>query len=61
MSAWRKAGLSYNTYMAVAARAVRSALKPELKNAAVLSRSNTEAKVINYKDGAASDAVPLKK
>ncbi|AGO11281.1 AaceriACR021Wp [[Ashbya] aceris (nom. inval.)] len=62
MSAWRKAGLTYNSYLAVAARTVRAALKKELQNTAVLNRSVTEAKVIDYASkGSAAEAVPLKK
>lgn len=60
MAAWRKAGLTYNTYLSVAARTIRAALKPELQDARVLARSKTEAKYIKYKNGsAASDPVPL--
>ncbi|AMD20167.1 HCR017Cp [Eremothecium sinecaudum] len=61
MSVWRKAGLTYNSYLAVAAKTIRSALKTELQSAAILGRSVTEAKIIEYKTpGAASEPVPLK-
>lgn len=60
MSVWRKAGLTYNTYLSVAARTVRSALKPELQTAAVEARSRTEARYVQYEKGSAtSDPVPL--
>lgn len=60
MAAWRKAGLTYNTYLSVAARTVRAALKPELQDARVLARSKTDARYVKYEKGsAASDPVPL--
>lgn len=60
MAAWRKAGLTYNTYLAVAAKTVRAALKPELQTAAVLGRSKTEARYVQYEKGTAkSEPIPL--
>ena len=60
MSSWRKAGLTYNTYLSVAARTVRAALKPELQSSKVLARSKTEARYVKYEKGnPTSDPVPL--
>ncbi|SCU80182.1 LAFA_0B07954g1_1 [Lachancea sp. 'fantastica'] len=62
MSAWRKAGLTYNNYMAIAAQTVRSALKTEAQNTRVLARGKTEAKFVKYESGeSATEAVALKK
>ncbi|KAM3164666.1 ATP synthase subunit epsilon [Lachancea thermotolerans] len=61
MSAWRKAGLTYNNYMAIAAQTVRSALKNDLQTAQVLGRSKTEARFIKYEKGTpVAEAQPLK-
>ncbi|CUS21746.1 LAQU0S03e09802g1_1 [Lachancea quebecensis] len=61
MSAWRKAGLTYNNYMAIAAQTVRSALKNEFQTAQVLGRSKTEARFIKYENGTpTAEAQPLK-
>lgn len=51
MSAWRKAGLTYNTYLSIAAKTVRSALKPEAQTNAVLSRDRVDSKYIKYEKG----------
>lgn len=60
MDAWRKAGLTYNTYLAIAAKTVRAALKPELQTASVLGRSKTEARYVIYEKGTAkSESLPL--
>lgn len=60
MSAWRKAGLTYNTYLSVAAKTVRSALKPEAQNAAVLSRERVDSKYTKFEKGEAqNDPKPL--
>ncbi|CEP63365.1 F1F0 ATP synthase subunit epsilon LALA0_S08e00760g [Lachancea lanzarotensis] len=62
MSAWRKAGLTYNNYLAIAAQTVRSALKTEVQNTKVLSRGKTDAKFVKYENGnATADATLLKK
>lgn len=62
MSVWRKAGLSYATYLSVAAKTVRSALKPELHSAAIMTRSTTEAMYTQYDKGAPkADPAPLDK
>lgn len=61
MSVWRKAGLTYNDYMAIAAKTVRAALKPKVQTSSVIARSNTEAKFINFENGTPSEPVPLKK
>lgn len=61
MSAWRKAGLTYNNYMAIAAQTVRSALKKEAQTARVLDRSKTEARFVKYENGTATaESQPLK-
>ncbi|CCH58510.1 hypothetical protein TBLA_0A07200 [Henningerozyma blattae CBS 6284] len=57
MSAWRKAGITYNAYIAIAAKTVRNALKPELQTAAVIDRSFTEARFTKYTKGS-PDADP---
>lgn len=60
MSAWRKAGLTYNTYLSVAAKTVRAALKTEYQTAKVLSRGKSEARYVKYEKGSAtSDPIPL--
>lgn len=51
MSAWRKAGLTYTQYISVAAKTLRSALKPELQTASVLNRGQTEAYFTKYVNG----------
>lgn len=61
MSAWRKAGLTYNNYLSIAAKTVRAALKTEFQTAQVLSRSKSEAKFIKFENGTPSDPIPLKK
>ncbi|QEU60355.1 Atp15 [Kluyveromyces lactis] len=61
MSTWRKAGLTFNNYVSVAANTVRAALKPELQTNSVLARSKSEAKFIKFENGVASEPVPLKK
>ncbi|SCU81016.1 LADA_0B10748g1_1 [Lachancea dasiensis] len=62
MSAWRKAGLTYNNYLSIAAQTVRAALKNEAQTAQVLGRSKTEAKFVKYEGGnAVSEPEALKK
>lgn len=51
MSAWRKAGLTYNAYLSIAAKTVRSALKPEAQTAAVLSRDRVDSKYTKFEKG----------
>ncbi|QLG74427.1 hypothetical protein HG535_0G03100 [Zygotorulaspora mrakii] len=60
MSSWRKAGLTYNSYLSVAAKVIRSALKPELQTAAVMNRSKSEGRYVKYENGSAvTDSAPL--
>lgn len=54
----KQAGISLNKSMAIAARAVRAALKPEFKVAAE-KRGFTEAKVSVVENGVQSEAKPL--
>lgn len=61
MSTWRKAGLTYNSYVSVAAKTLRAALKPELQTHAVLARSASEVKFVKYENGNPSEAVSLQK
>ncbi|SCU87689.1 LAME_0D11078g1_1 [Lachancea meyersii CBS 8951] len=61
MSAWRKAGLTYNNYMAIAAQTVRSALKSEVQSAQILGRNKTEAKFVKFENGAATSEPELLK
>lgn len=51
MSAYKQAGISINRAMAISAKALRNALKPDLKVAAE-RRGFTEAKVLKYENGA---------
>lgn len=60
MSTWRKAGLTYNNYIAIAAKTVRSALKSELQTNSVLARSKAEVKFIKIENGVGAEPVPLK-
>lgn len=60
MSAYKQAGISINRAMALSAKAVREALKPELK-AAVERRGFTEAKVVRYENGVPSEPQELGK
>ncbi|EDO18095.1 hypothetical protein Kpol_1045p82 [Vanderwaltozyma polyspora DSM 70294] len=60
MSAWRKAGITYNGYVNIAAQTVRKALKNELKTNTVLARSKTEAKFVSFENGAPKgEPVPI--
>lgn len=58
MSAAQQAGISLNKAMAIAAKAVRQALKSEFKVAAE-RRGVTEAKVIKFENGVGGDAKGL--
>lgn len=58
MSAYKQAGISLNKALAISARTVRNALKPEFRVAAE-KRGETEVKVIKYESGKASEAKPL--
>lgn len=58
MSAYKQAGISLNKALSIAARTVRSSLKPEFK-AAAERRGTTEVKVIKYENGDAAEAKPL--
>lgn len=60
MSVWRKVGLTYNGYISIAAGTLRSALKNELKTAAVFNRAKTEARFTVYENGEAKcEPTPL--
>ncbi|ODQ59761.1 hypothetical protein WICANDRAFT_68345 [Wickerhamomyces anomalus NRRL Y-366-8] len=61
MSAWRKAGFSFNKYLQISAQTVRKALKPEFQTQKVQARGNTDAKVIKFENGVAKEAEPLAK
>ncbi|CAI4217277.1 unnamed protein product [Parascedosporium putredinis] len=56
--AWKAAGISYNRYLAVAARAVRRSLKDD-KRIAVERRGEVELKLASWKNGKQSDAIDL--
>ncbi|KAG2734087.1 hypothetical protein G9P44_003612 [Scheffersomyces stipitis] len=58
MSAYKQAGISLTKAMAIAARTVRSSLKPEFK-AAAERRGVTEAKVIKIENGVQAEPKPL--
>lgn len=58
MSAYKQAGISLNKALAISARTVRSALKPEFRVAAE-KRGETEVKAIKYENGQASEAKEL--
>jgi len=50
MTAWRQAGLNYIHFSGIAARVLRSVLKPELRDAAG-KRELSYIKKVNWKDG----------
>ncbi|KAL2112589.1 hypothetical protein VUR80DRAFT_7014 [Thermomyces stellatus] len=54
--AWKAAGITYNRYLAVAARAVRRGLKEEKARAA---RPEAEIKVAKWTNGKQSEPVSL--
>ncbi|KAJ8297548.1 hypothetical protein KUTeg_024079 [Tegillarca granosa] len=56
MSFWRQAGLSYIQFSAVCARAVRQALKPELREKALV-RDQSFIKSTKWADGKPSKRV----
>lgn len=56
--AYKQAGISLNKALAIAARTLRAALKPEIK-AVAERRGFTEVKVIKIENGVQSDARPL--
>ncbi|KAH3903333.1 F1F0 ATP synthase subunit epsilon SCDLUD_000959 [Saccharomycodes ludwigii] len=59
---WRKAGLTYNSYVDVAAKILRSSLKQEFKTTAVLERSKTDVHFVTFKkNGEPNEPTPLKK
>lgn len=59
-TAWRKAGLSYSSFLAIAARTVRESLKKELQTPAVMGRGKTDAAYTKYEKGSPkSDPIPL--
>ncbi|KAH7156803.1 mitochondrial ATP synthase epsilon chain domain-containing protein [Dactylonectria macrodidyma] len=49
-AAWKAAGLTYNRYLAVAARAVRRSLKEE-KRIAVERRGELDLKFVRWQNG----------
>lgn len=59
--AWKSAGLTYSTYLALTSRLLRKALKPEFQTAAVKARSNTDAMFTEYtnKGTPKADPTPL--
>lgn len=58
MSAYKQAGITLNKAMAIAARATRSALKPEFKTNAE-RRGISEAKAIKISNGVQEEPKPL--
>ncbi|ODV98358.1 hypothetical protein PACTADRAFT_48136 [Pachysolen tannophilus NRRL Y-2460] len=58
MSAWEKAGISFNKYLALSARTVRRSLKQDLRVKAE-KRDVTEAQVQTIKDGNITQTKPL--
>lgn len=60
MSAAKQAGISLNRAMAIAARATRESLKPELR-AAVEKRGKCDAKVVKYENGNPTEPKQLNK
>lgn len=60
MSGWRKAGLTYNTYISIASRTLRDALKPELRTAVLLDRNLADIRFTKYDKGLAiCDPTPI--
>ena len=60
MSAYKQAGISLNKALSIAARTVRSSLKPEFK-AAAEKRGVSEVRAIKISNGVTSEAKPLSK
>lgn len=60
MSVYKQAGISLNKALAISARTVRSALKPELR-AAAEKRGVCDAKVVKIENGQQSEAKALSK
>ncbi|KAK7679081.1 hypothetical protein QCA50_017840 [Cerrena zonata] len=60
MSAYKQAGISLNRALAISARTVRNALKPEAK-AAAERRGISDVKVIKYEKGESTEAKALDK
>lgn len=60
MSAAKQAGISLNRAMAIAAKATRNALKPEIR-VQVEKRGKCDAKAIRYENGQASEPKFLNK
>ncbi|CAK7905694.1 ATP synthase subunit epsilon, mitochondrial [[Candida] anglica] len=58
MSAYKQAGISLNKALAISARAVRSALKPEFKTVAD-RRGLSEVKAIKIENGVQKEAKSL--
>ncbi|RFU76877.1 mitochondrial atp synthase epsilon chain domain-containing [Trichoderma arundinaceum] len=57
-AAWKAAGLTYNRYLAVAARAIRRSLKED-KRLVAERRAVSELRFATWKNGKASDPKDL--
>ncbi|KAM0257834.1 hypothetical protein ACHAQJ_004138 [Trichoderma viride] len=57
-AAWKAAGLTYNRYLAVAARAIRRSLKED-KRLIAERRAGSELRFATWKNGKASDTKDL--
>ncbi|KAF4123846.1 F-type H+-transporting ATPase subunit epsilon [Geosmithia morbida] len=55
MSAWKAAGISYNRYLAIAARTVRRSLKED-KRLLAERRGETELRFAKWENGKAGEA-----
>lgn len=60
MSAYKQAGISLNRALAISAKAVRNALKPDVK-AVAERRGFTEVKVMKFENGTQGEAKSLDK
>ncbi|ODV58926.1 F1F0 ATP synthase subunit epsilon ASCRUDRAFT_77368 [Ascoidea rubescens DSM 1968] len=58
MSSWKKAGFSFNKYLAISAETLRSVLKQDLK-AEATRRGLTEARATKYSGGFPAETKPL--
>ncbi|CDO56501.1 similar to Saccharomyces cerevisiae YPL271W ATP15 Epsilon subunit of the F1 sector of mitochondrial F1F0 ATP synthase [Geotrichum candidum] len=57
-AAWKNAGITFNRYLAIAARTTRNALKDE-KKVLAQRRNINEAKSAIWEKGVQSDPVPI--
>ncbi|KAI8074520.1 hypothetical protein BC940DRAFT_288442 [Gongronella butleri] len=55
MSGWKAAGISYVQYANICARALRNALKDDVRTQAVLQRNNNGLKFAKWENGVAKD------